>query len=167
MLTLRHYMVEDIPTVHRELGCNPDMLTYTGWNPYATVEQTAEMVAHFMEGYATFQGDYSFIIDVDGTPVGTVAAYDYDEVAGSMEIGYSIFQPFWGHGYATEAVKQLVDFLAAQGLHSLTAWTASENAASAKVLTNNGFTQTEVHPNALEVGDRTFDQVFYQRILKK
>lgn len=36
-MKLRKYILNDIPIIHKELGCNPEMMRYTGWNPYVTI----------------------------------------------------------------------------------------------------------------------------------
>lgn len=59
----------------------------------------------------------------------------------SVEIGYGIDEEHRSQGYATEAVKALLDwaFSAEEDLMFITAETAPDNAASQKVLTENGF----------------------------
>ena len=97
-LVLRPPMMEDVELLHKELGCNPDMIRYTGWNPFDTVEhakeKTEEDIRRFENGKF-----YSWIITFQGLPVGTIGAYGYDEKDESIEIGYSIFEGEWGKGY--------------------------------------------------------------------
>jgi len=51
------------------------------------------------------------------------------------EIGYELAPDEWGHGYATEAVREIVRFgFEEMGLHRITAWTVADNTASARVL---------------------------------
>lgn len=59
------------------------------------------------------------------------------------EIGYGLLPRYWGRGYATEAVSALCRWALSQpGVEGLSAQTASDNAASQRVLIKNGFYAT-------------------------
>lgn len=56
------------------------------------------------------------------------------------EIGYWLGEPFWGRGYATEAVRSLVSAAFATGLcPAINAYTLKVNAGSQRVLEKAGF----------------------------
>ncbi|MDQ3956255.1 MAG: GNAT family N-acetyltransferase [Actinomycetota bacterium] len=58
---------------------------------------------------------------------------------GLSELGYTIFEPFRGRGYATEAVRALVDWgFKEMGLGAALACTSPSNVASRKVLERVG-----------------------------
>jgi RimJ/RimL family protein N-acetyltransferase len=48
----------------------------------------------------------------DGTVVGEIG-YTFDEQAATATLGYSIVEPCWGRGYATDALRALVEHLRA------------------------------------------------------
>ncbi|GGN41795.1 GNAT family N-acetyltransferase [Deinococcus daejeonensis] len=59
---------------------------------------------------------------------------------GAQEIGYGLSPAVWGQSYATEGVSVLVAYLHTQpDVHAVTAETAVDNSASARVLTKLGF----------------------------
>lgn len=60
-LLLRKVTPEDAAILHRELGCNPEMIRYTCWNPYATSESTRAKVESDIQGYQK-EGCYACII---------------------------------------------------------------------------------------------------------
>ncbi|MDX9860977.1 MAG: GNAT family N-acetyltransferase [Rhodospirillales bacterium] len=72
----------------------------------------------------------------DGVFVGAVG---FGEVLDRIEMGYGIGRPFWGNGYATEAVREAVRHARAVGVAALEAYTFPTNPASARVLEKNGF----------------------------
>jgi RimJ/RimL family protein N-acetyltransferase len=64
---------------------------------------------------------------------------------GSAEIGYWIAVPYWGHGYATEAVRALIDHAFGElGYDALQAGPRVSNPASRRVLEKCGFQWTGV-----------------------
>jgi RimJ/RimL family protein N-acetyltransferase len=60
------------------------------------------------------------------------------------ELGYSLGRAYWGRGYATEAVRALLDDARAQGVCRLEAYSFLDNPASARVLEKAGFTDLGV-----------------------
>lgn len=62
-----------------------------------------------------------------------------DRSPGLHELGYWLGRPYWGQGYATEAVGALIDAHFAAGQDKLYAGVLPGNAASARVLARLGF----------------------------
>lgn len=62
---------------------------------------------------------------------------------GMVEIGYGLLPEYWGNGYATEAVKAMVDWALRQpGVQRIEAETEREKRASRRVLEKSGFFPT-------------------------
>ena len=62
---------------------------------------------------------------------------------GAVEIGYTIFQPYRGRGYATEAVAALLEWARTQrGVERFVASVAPGNASSLAIVRKLGFEQT-------------------------
>jgi ribosomal-protein-alanine N-acetyltransferase len=57
----------------------------------------------------------------------------------TAEAGYALAQSAWGHGYATEALRAIVEIARLVGLESLRAACHAEHAASQRVLEKCGF----------------------------
>ena len=65
----------------------------------------------------------------------------FDETANSCEIGYGIGSGYWGHGYATEAVKRFLEYLFSEkGFHTVYASFFTGNDASRRVMEKCGMT---------------------------
>lgn len=159
-MNLRKISLDDAELLHSELGCDPEMMKYTDWNPYSTVEAARG----FLAGNSEAGDAWSWIVEDDGLAVGTVGAYDYSEEERSIEIGYSIFRSHWGRGYASEAVSLACNVLAADGnIKRIKAWCAVENEASAKVLRKNGFVETEIREATINVNGETYDQIVFEK----
>ena len=74
----------------------------------------------------------------DGVCLGRVDA-EIDDSLKAINFGYYFFPPWWGMGYATEAVDAAVAHLEGQGVHRLVATVTEGNTASARVLQKAGF----------------------------
>ncbi len=82
-LILRRYRPGDAEDLYRRFGTDPEMVKYSGWNPYATPEMARESVRGFIESYAD-EHSYSWVMDVDNVVVGTIGAYDYVHDIGTI-----------------------------------------------------------------------------------
>jgi RimJ/RimL family protein N-acetyltransferase len=85
--------------------------------------------------------EYAFaILNEGGDLVGTCGFIHPAGGARTAEIGYWIGRPFWGRGYATEALRLLLDFIFQNRRTCLVrARTLPENPASCRVLEKVGF----------------------------
>jgi RimJ/RimL family protein N-acetyltransferase len=69
-----------------------------------------------------------------------VAKYAALEEDGAVHVGYWLGEPFWGHGYATEAVHSLVDHaFTYNDIAELQGSCRVTNPASRRVLVKSGF----------------------------
>jgi RimJ/RimL family protein N-acetyltransferase len=87
-------------------------------------------------------GEATLVITLDGGPIG-ICGIELRE--GEAEIGYWLGVPFWGHGYATEALRALIDHAFGElGHEVLVSGARVSNPASRRVLEKCGFQWTGV-----------------------
>lgn len=159
-LTLRRYRPEDADVLYRNLGKDPEMYRYSGWNPYAAPEMARETVRRFIACYPD-RHFYGWVIDSGGVLAGTIGAYDYEN--DQIEVGFSVVKACWGLGYATEALKAVLAYLTEhEGIVRVTAWCASENTGSARVLQKAGMKLVSETAGGLTVGSRTYDKLIFE-----
>ena len=159
-MTLRRYRPEDAEPLHQRLGTDPAMYEYSGWNPYATLEMAQETVNRFIAGYDE-DHSYSWVMDSDDVVVGTIGAYDYQD--DHIEVGFSIVKGWQGRGLATEALRKVLEYLTEnEGILCVTAWCASENIGSRRVLEKAGMRFVRTEKDGLTVGDRVYDKLTYE-----
>ncbi len=85
------------------------------------------------------EDNYVFTISVE-SPVGVIGLHNMKD---GWELGYWIGQPYWGHGFATEAAKAVTSFAFERiGINELVAGHYIDNAPSGKVLKKVGFQYT-------------------------
>ena len=107
-------------------------------HPYREADATS-----FIAGANKPAGDALFLITLrDGTIVGSCGLMLQDE---TPELGYWLGVPYWGKGYATEALHALIDYAFTDlGHNALQAGARVTNPASRRVLEKCGFQWTGV-----------------------
>lgn len=159
-LILRRYKPDDAADLYQYLGTDPTAYQYSGWNPYATPEMSQETVHQFISNYQD-EHFYGWVLDKDNDLVGTIGAYDLKD--GRIEVGFSIVRAWRGRGYATQALKKVLQYLTEnEGIPCVTAWCAAENIGSGKVLEKAGMQLVHIEKNGLAVGETTYDKMIYE-----
>ncbi len=96
----------------------------------------------FVAAASRRDGEAAFLITLDGAPIG---ACGIDPRQDGPEIGYWLGVAYWGQGYATEAVRALIDYAFGDlGHEALQAGARVSNPASRRVLEKCGFQWTGV-----------------------
>ena len=98
----------------------------------------------FIAGANKAGGEAVFLITLpDETIIGACGIVNYQEQAG--ELGYWLGVPFWGKGYATEALHAVIDYAFTDlGHEAVQAGARVTNPASRRVLEKCGFQWTGV-----------------------
>lgn len=90
------------------------------------------------------------IIREDRTLVGVCGFNNVPDDKERVEIGYWVGVPFWGKGYATQAIRQLVGIgFTGLGFQSLYAPILQRNRASQRVVGKLGFHHSRTYHNTL------------------
>lgn len=133
-LSLRPLELSDARSFARLFGDDRDAVAMTANLPYPCTEEEA---GKWIEK-RTSGDSYGFAIhrQEDGLFVGAVG---FGGPADGVELGYGIGRPFWGRGYATEAVRAVIAHARDLGVRSVEACTFPTNPASTRVLQKCGF----------------------------
>lgn len=110
-------------------------------------------------------GRFEWLLRADGVEggVGWVSLRINERSGHVGEIGYSLIQEARGRGYATEAVRALVDeVFASSGVTEIQACCMPENAASRAVLARVGFRETRKLPGGAVVRGRRVTVIEHQ-----
>ena len=136
-LTLTAYRPEDAQDLY-DYAKNPNVGPIAGWAPHKNVEES-EMIIREM-----FMPVEAWAIRLKGQDkvIGTIALeYDkYRPESNSREIGYSLAEEHWKHGYMTEAAKEVMKFAFDElGLDQIGICTGEVNKRSQRVIEKCGF----------------------------
>jgi RimJ/RimL family protein N-acetyltransferase len=155
-LLLRPWQWKDIPDLVRI--CNNIHI----WNnlrdqmpkPY-TVKDAGEWVRF----NTTQRPMRNFCIEDEGRVIGGIGMVLQEDIyKKNIEIGYYIAEEYWGNGFATEAVRQMVDHIfSSMDCIRVYAEVFAHNQASMAVLRKNGFYLEAVHRKSVFKNDAYLD----------
>lgn len=139
-LTLRAPMDQDIPRI-AELASDPDIARMTLRMPSPYAASDAEAFVRAAAGQDPRDANTFLIEHDDLGPVGVIGLH-YDEDP-APEVGYWIGKPYWGRGFATEALEGAVVWARrVWGKRALVSGHFADNPASGRVLEKAGFLYT-------------------------
>lgn len=142
-LRLRGFELRDAPRVARFCG-DPGVGRNLAMTPLPYLECGAEGWIAIVRARAPAGRDFVFAVDLPGEGlIGAIGAHARE--GGVYEVGYWFGRPYWGRGYASEALMALV--AQARTLGPLEAGHFVDNPASGRVLEKAGFVYTgEIAP---------------------
>jgi len=132
---LRAPTLSDAPRLALLAG-DSDVASMTGTIPHPYSEaMAAEWIASVLAG----EEGVVFAVERSGALIGCTGYRAFGE--DHAELGYWVGKPYWGMGYASEAVRVLIlHAFEAGGFAYLTAGHFSDNPASARIIAKFGFT---------------------------
>lgn len=155
-LVLRPFEQSDAPRV-QELAGAREVALNTLQIPHPYPDAVAEA---WIGGHEEDPNNYSFAID-DGQLAGAIGlrlTHDFDRA----EAGYWVGKPFWGRGYATEALDAIIRFgFEELKLHRIYAGYFPRNAASGRVMEKNGMKFEGRLRQHVKKWDEYVDVVYY------
>lgn len=131
-------------------------------SPY-TVMDALQWIAHVNQQNPVL----NFAVANNGKVVGSIGCMPKEDISRkTIEIGYFIGEPYWGKGFATEAVKQLVDFINIRlDIVRIEAHVFASNKASMAVLRRNGFYLEAIHRKAVFKNNELIDDYVWVKFV--
>lgn len=130
---------------------------------------------HIPHPYSIDDANTFIAAQAELSPVQNFAILFGDEIAGgigillksdvyrmNVELGYWIAEPFWGKGIATEAVRQMTDYVFQHFLiNRIVAEVFEYNKASMRVLEKNGYHLETVTRKGILKNDYLYDNFYW------
>ena len=139
-VSLREWKLEDAADLVAAINNKKVLDNLRDGVPYPYTEKDA---AEFIEAMlaADKNATYAFAIHCDGKAIGSIGVFRKDNVHRlTAEMGYYIAEPYWGKGIATQAIKQMCDYIFTNtDIIRIFATPYAHNAASCRVLEKAGF----------------------------
>jgi len=150
-LLLRRARPDDLEPLFAMMS-DAETMRYWSTPPHADIQRTREYLDGMIGASAEASDD--FVVERDGRMIGKLGAWRLPEV------GYLIGRPYWGQGYATEAMAAFVAHAFAHRAYHLTADVDPRNAASLALLARAGFRETGRAQRTWCVGGAWCDSVY-------
>jgi [ribosomal protein S5]-alanine N-acetyltransferase len=139
-LLLREFVSVDWPEV-LAYERDPRYLQYSDWT-----DRTPDDAQRFVQMFLNQQAEQprrkfqlAVTLKTSGRLIGNCGIRRTAAGAHEADIGYELSPDHWGHGYATEAARAIVQFgFAELKVHRIWAWCIADNAASARLLERLG-----------------------------
>ena len=165
---LRAWTLEDAPALAKLINNKKVQDNLRDGLPFPYGEEDAKVFLSAMLASDPDQ-NLAFAIEADGKLIGSISATRCANIHfRTAELGYYLGEPYWGKGFATEAVRQICDYIYRNtDIIRIFAEPFAYNTASCRVLEKAGF-QLEglIRSNAVKNG-RILDMKMYARIREK
>lgn len=138
-LVLREMTPEDAEVAYL-LNSDPEVLRYTGDDPFESVEEAREFLGKY-ESYKKYGfGRWAVVLKETNEYLGW-CGLKYTPELDEFDIGYRLMKKFWGKGYATEAAEACLELGFSQfGMKTIVGRAMPANLASVRVLEKIGLT---------------------------
>ncbi|WP_253905578.1 GNAT family N-acetyltransferase [Bacillus sp. THAF10] len=138
-LQLRNLSMKDSDTIYAYFS-QPEMTRFYGMEPFQTKLDADKFIKDFLDDYTNLYR-WGIVEKESGKLIGTCGFHAISDKHARAEIGYEIDLPYWGKGYATEAITAIIHYgFDSMKYNRIGANVYPENISSRKVLEKVGFT---------------------------
>ena len=144
-LTLRKFNSSDAPGMFYGWASDEKVTQYLSWNSHRSIEETQALIDNWIQRYD--DNCYNWAVELKSTHelIGNISAISISKRHHNCEIGYCYGSKYWNQGYATEALKAVIDYMLYDcEMHLVEAKHQSLNSASGKVMEKAGMTKDAV-----------------------
>lgn len=161
-LYLRSFKAEDAPVIQELAGAIEIARNTFVPHPYEDGMAMKFIKQSLSKSNSGEWANFAIILKKEDALIGSLGYKDIDRKHGRAEFGYWIGKPYWGEGYATEAVRELVNFgFSNLKLHRVYATPFGSNKASQRVLEKVGLKREGRLKDHIFHYDEYHDLVFY------
>lgn len=162
-LLCRPFMQEDCTDMLKNWIANPNVQAEYGEPVYTTIQQVETLLNEYIKNYR--KPDFyrwAIIEKKSGMNIGQIAFCRVYSDCRTAEIEYCIGEPFWGKGYATEALAGLIDYtFRRMDFQKLEAYHRAENTKSGRVLQKSAMHVTDTVERFAREGVSPHGEVCY------
>jgi len=152
-LILRRFKLEDAESMYNNWASDKECNKYLSWDIHKNVDETKEVLKRWIDEYE--QGSYNLGVELKSNQelIGSIIVVNMRKKDFNCEIGYCYGSKYWSKGYATEALKRVIDYLLDDcKFHLVEACHISGNPASGRVMQKAGMKKEA------ELKDRRFNK---------
>jgi aminoglycoside 6'-N-acetyltransferase len=139
-LTVRRFTAADAEPF-AAYRSDPAVARFQGWEAPVPLAEAAETVEKFAQGDPEAAGWFQYAVALDDVLIGDIGV-NLNTNLMQADLGFTLATQYQGQGYASEAVRGLLQHLFVERrLHKVSAEADARNTASARLLERVGFTR--------------------------
>ncbi|HZX03973.1 GNAT family N-acetyltransferase [Kribbella sp.] len=120
---------------------DPAVAHFQGWEAPVSLADAQQQVERFAQADPEAAGWFQYAVALDGVLIGDLGVNLHENLM-QADIGFTFATEYQGQGYASEAVRGLLQYLFVdRALHKVSAECDARNTASALLLERVGFTR--------------------------
>ena len=138
-LILRKFTLDDAEGMYNNWGSDPECCKYLAWDVHKSVDETKALLQSWVNDYEN--GALNWVVELKetGEIIGSISVMELLKKQSTAAIGYCYGSKFWGNGYATEALRTVLEYLLNDcGIYLVEARHISGNPASGRVMEKAG-----------------------------
>ena len=111
--------------------------------PYTSIKEADDIIEYYMQPEPRPQHRWIIERKSDGVKMGTCGFHRWDFKKSKVEVGYDLKKEYWGNGYMSEALNEIIYFAkTSMNLNEINAHIYIENYKSIQLVSKLGFVVT-------------------------
>jgi len=167
-LILRRFKISDAEDTYKNWATDSLTNRYLEWDLHKNVEETKNLLTLWIKEYDN--NGYNWVVELKDSHelIGNICAAHIHKNDLNVEIGYCYGSKYWKHGYATEALKRVIDFFLNDcNMHLVEALHISGNPASGRVMEKADMKkETVLHDRRINKDTKEFNDLIIYSITK-
>ena len=161
-LVLRRPARKDAKDIFR-YASDPEVSRYVLWDAHRSLAETRSLISYLRSrSRAGYPSSWVVTLKEAGTVIGTIGFIWYSDENRSAELGYSFSREYWNRGYATQALRAVIDAsFRSLPLNRVEAQHDVRNPASGRVMEKCGLRREGVLRNRIVNKGEYVDVVMY------
>ena len=161
-LVLRRLTLKDVDFIFQHFS-NPEVNRFLlDDDPVTRREQAEEIIRFYLEPFGKTYNRWGIVQKVSGALMGTSGYHNWNNRDRRAEIGYDLSPAFWGLGFMTEALREVLHHgFEGMWLNKIQAIVHPENTRSASLLEKLGFQKEGLLRQYHRVLDEYYDHLLY------
>jgi RimJ/RimL family protein N-acetyltransferase/GrpB-like predicted nucleotidyltransferase (UPF0157 family) len=141
-LFLKQISMEYQADIFRQFSDNDVNKYLVDAEPFVSMEEAEELINWYTSPQPRSHHRWVIFRQTDGAFLGTCGYHNWDKNNNICEIGYDLYKDYWGKGYMTEALQEVIKFgFEKMGLNRIQGFIHTQNEKSLNVLFRLGFKQ--------------------------
>lgn len=167
-LILRKFTTNDAEGMFNNWATDPNTTKYLNWDVHENIDVTKTIINKWITDYE--KGFYGWVVELKETHeiIGSICEVGKNLKHNTIVLGYCYGSKYWNHGYGTEALRRVIEYLLLdEGFYLVEANHRSSNPASGRIMQKAGMKYEATLRDRKVNPDGTRADVIYYSIKKE